>query len=121
MFAIESAMKKYEKNGNRDIFPRYFERSLRLDTAEFCSIVQALPTKLAGRMLGLLIDLVCVDLYKGPLQQGLTGGMNFLIEFHNLYTVKALNTDFKNVTQVLELQTNPTYVKFRNPLPLIPR
>ena len=48
MFAIEAAIKEYEKYGNRDIFPRYFAMARRLDSIEFCDIVDGLPTKLSA-------------------------------------------------------------------------
>jgi hypothetical protein len=38
--------------------------------------------------------------------------MAFLIEFHDQYSIKALNTDFRNETQVDWLQNNPLYLDF---------
>ncbi len=38
--------------------------------------------------------------------------MAFLIEFHDRYAIKALNTDFKNETQVDSLQNDPLYLDF---------
>ncbi len=117
MFAIEAAVKEYEKYGSRDIFPRYFAMAKRLDTYEFCDLVDGFPTKLsASTACSSTACIECTAVYQGPRPQGLSGGMGYNIEFHNLYIVKALNTDRTNQTQLDALQKNPVYVSFGSPI-----
>ena len=42
--------------------------------------------------------------------------MAFIIEYHDQYAIKTLNTDFRNQTQVEILQNNPQFLDFRTGL-----
>ncbi len=50
MFNIEAIMRNYKKTGNADIFPRYFELTRKLDSSQFCAIVDTLPGRQLGRI-----------------------------------------------------------------------
>ncbi len=50
MFNVEAIMRDYQKIGSADIFPRYFELNRKLDSSQFCAIVDTLPGRQLGRI-----------------------------------------------------------------------
>jgi len=104
MLQVENAIKEYEKIGSEAIFSRYFKAIHELNTEKFCDLVDALPAKQPDK---------CINLYAGPISQGLAGGFSFLISFAESFSMKIISSDLNNPVVNKALLTTPTFSGLR--------
>ncbi len=87
---VESIVKDYNtRTADARIFKNYLALSERLDTSEFCNLVDGYQVGQSG---------YCNTSYVGPQLQGLTAGIAYYLTYHVVFSSKIMNTDLTNDT-----------------------